>query len=197
LSNEWLTRHTLLMRATDQNDEAAWKEFVSYYKEFIMMVLAKMSVSQDYRDDLTQEILIKLWKNLASYNKERAHFRTWLSTIIRNTVFRMMKTEDRKHFYNKQTVDQDDPKAVVQDFSESMLDSIINSEWEKYITSLALEKVKDSLSQNASEILILSLKEVPIEDICEKLKLKLSSAKVLKSRAQTCFMQEVRQLNQL
>ena len=93
MSNEWLTRHTLLQRAIDQNDETAWKEFVSYYQDFIVMVLSKMAVLPDYKDDLTQEILIKLWKNLESYNRERAQFRTWLSTIIRNTVFRSMKTD--------------------------------------------------------------------------------------------------------
>jgi hypothetical protein len=33
--DQFVTRKTLLQRASDPDDEAAWSEFVAYYEEFI------------------------------------------------------------------------------------------------------------------------------------------------------------------
>ena len=64
MTDAWITRQTLLAKAKDPHDEGAWREFVDYYHPFIHVVLAQMQVSANDRDDVTQTILIKLWRQL-------------------------------------------------------------------------------------------------------------------------------------
>ncbi len=39
-----------------------------------------------YAPDVTQEIFIKVWRNLKNFDKSKAQFKTWLFTIARNSV---------------------------------------------------------------------------------------------------------------
>lgn len=39
-----------------------------------------------YAPDVTQEIFIKVWKNLKNYDKNKSQFKTWLFTIARNSI---------------------------------------------------------------------------------------------------------------
>ncbi len=42
--------------------------------------------SRDDMDDLVQDVLVKLWKGLKTYDKSKSKFRTWISLITKNTV---------------------------------------------------------------------------------------------------------------
>ena len=94
MSNDWVTRQTLLQRAKNQDDQQAWEEFISYYKSFIQTLIYKMNFSGKDTEDLTQIILLNLWKTLAGYDKEKASFRNWMGAVIRNTTC---------NYYRKQT----------------------------------------------------------------------------------------------
>ena len=56
MSDQFLTRNTLLQRAKDPKDEQAWEEFVSYYETFIFILLRQMNVPQQDCDDLTWHV---------------------------------------------------------------------------------------------------------------------------------------------
>ena len=98
MSDEWITRATLLQRAKDPDNQAAWEELVTYYKGFILIVVRHMNISENDCDDLVQEVLIKIWRNLSKFeiDSDRAKFRTWLSTIIRNTVLNYIDKNDKR-----------------------------------------------------------------------------------------------------
>ena len=97
MSDEFLTRNTLLQRAQNPKDEQAWEEFVSFYETFIFILLRQMNIPYQDCDDLTQAVLIKVWKKLATFDPARAKFRTWLSTLIRNTVINHWDSLSRRN----------------------------------------------------------------------------------------------------
>ena len=53
------TRHTLLQRACDVQDERAWAEFVQNYRRFILYILHQVGVAADDVEDVTQQILLE------------------------------------------------------------------------------------------------------------------------------------------
>ena len=57
MSDEFLTRNTLLQRAQNPKDEQAWAEFVSYYETLIFILLRQMNIPYQDCDDLTQAVL--------------------------------------------------------------------------------------------------------------------------------------------
>ena len=155
MSDSWNTQKTLLQRIQDSDDIKAWDDFVRYYESFIKMVLRKSNVSLNEEDDLVQKILLRIWKGLPKYEykREKARFRTWLSTIIRNAIIthiNRLKDKGSKHAKYLKGVD------VV---SEACIEQIIDQEWLNYVASIAMIKVKEVFSGNAIEVFRLSLEE--------------------------------------
>ena len=71
------TQKTLLIKLRDQHDEASWHRFIDYYKNYIYVVIKGLGVGHSELDDVSQAILVKLWKNLPEfdYEPEKGTFR--------------------------------------------------------------------------------------------------------------------------
>ena len=192
-NDPFVTRKTLLQRARDPDDEAAWTEFVSYYEGFIRILILKMNVAPDVRDDLSQEILVKVWKKLETYDAERAGFRSWLSGIIRITVYAYFDTYARRQ--KKHTLYQNDHEVSGMGSAEEF-DALFLREWKVYITKLALDKVRESFSGKAMEVFELSLEEVPAEEIARRLNMQRFSVYSLKNRVKRRLLEEVGKLRE-
>ncbi|VGO19413.1 RNA polymerase sigma factor [Pontiella sulfatireligans] len=195
MSEEWETRQTLLMRAKNQNDHAAWEEFVAYYRDFIYMVLHQMNLYSIDIDDLAQEILIKIWKSLPNhiYDKDRARFRTWLSRLIRNQVLdyiRATQRRTRKHT----AAAEDDAVGSMSVITEPDVEKIIQQEWEVYIVQLALKNVSSLFSERAIEAFSMSIDGKSTEQIAKHLGVKPNSVVKLKNRVKERLVKEIHHL---
>ena len=192
--NEYLTRQTLLMRAKNRDDEQAWQEFIEIYKPFIFHIINRMNVAYDDREDLAQDVLIRLWEKLGTYDTDKGRFRSWLSFVIRNIVLNHIK----KNKSNISKLDRlsNDPSQnpkLKQDF-ESDIDKMIEDEWKIHISTMAMENIKQLFSGNAIEVFELSLSGISSEEISQRLDIKIESIKVLKSRVKSRYMAEIKRL---
>jgi RNA polymerase sigma factor (sigma-70 family) len=191
MSNDWVTRQTLLQRARNPDDHQAWEEFISYYKSFIQALIYKLKFSGKDTEDLTQVILLNLWKDLGKYDNEKASFRNWMGAVIRNTTLNYYR---KQASVAKRTEEQRELTHFIDSTPESELDLLIEREWKTYISELALIKMKSLFSGNAIEVFDLSLQGLSTDEIAEKLGLKTDSVYVLKNRVKKKFMEEVRAL---
>jgi RNA polymerase sigma-70 factor (ECF subfamily) len=83
-----LTRQSLLARA-GSGDGLAWKEFASIYEPFIGRWLQRTGVQAQEVDDLTQEVLVTLVKELPRFKPsgQPGAFRAWLrKTTVRKAL---------------------------------------------------------------------------------------------------------------
>ena len=193
LSEAWRTRQTLIHRAKNPSDGQAWEEFVHYYRDFISVVIAKMIRNSHTREDLSQEVLVKVWKSLQNMElgKNKAKFRTWLSTIIKNTTLNFLERE--KH---RKTVDLDQVIVAMEPEKASEVDQMIEAEWEKNVTNLAMERIKEAFTGKAVEVFIKSVEGKSTEEICEELDVKANTVYVLKNRVKSRFIEEIKQLRE-
>lgn len=195
MSDQFQTRNTLLRRARDPKDEKAWAEFVSYYETFIYILLRQMNVPQQDCDDLTQAVLIKVWKKLATFDEERAKFRTWLSTLIRNTVINHWDMQSRRWRREEKygEVQIEPPPGLP---SSPEFDVIYQKEWEAYITNLAMKNVRSEFKENAMQVFEMALNNVSTAEIAEQLDLHATTVTRLKNRVRDRLVLEVRKLRQ-
>ena len=169
----WVTRVTLLQRAKDPDDHAAWEEFVRYYEGFIRVVVRQMRMSEADADDVTQSVLVKIWKNLPSFevDKDRARFRTWLTTVIRNTVYNFTdKDQRRRNRHDDLANEHEAGVASVHRKSVSELETMIDREWEAYVANLAMNNVRPLFSERAMDAFSLSLDGIPMDEIAKRLR---------------------------
>jgi RNA polymerase sigma-70 factor, ECF subfamily len=76
----------MLVRRCVAGDAAAWEEIVQRYHRRIYNICYRFAGSGDDAQDLTQEVFIKMYRTLQSYDLERGAFMTWVTTITRNLL---------------------------------------------------------------------------------------------------------------
>jgi RNA polymerase sigma-70 factor, ECF subfamily len=88
-----------LIRRCVSGDAAAWEEIVQRYHRRIYNICYRFAGSSDDAQDLTQEVFIKMYRTLGSYDVERGAFMTWVTTMTRN----LLVDHFRKHKQDRVT----------------------------------------------------------------------------------------------
>jgi RNA polymerase sigma-70 factor (ECF subfamily) len=189
LSEEWKTRKSLIWSTKASDDDGVWDEFVKYYEKFIYYLLHRMQVPSNDFEDLVQTILVKLWKNIKSYDPEKSRFRTWLSVVIRNVVWDYYSEVKRRDVL---LGDNCEFVQLLEEQPPTDVEAYIEREWVHFITGLAMERVQKVFSGEAVNVLIMSLDNVPARAIAAELGLTLESVYTLKNRVKARFIKEVR-----
>jgi RNA polymerase sigma factor (sigma-70 family) len=76
----------ILVRRCVAGDAGAWEEIVRHYHRRIYNLCYRFAGSADDAQDLTQEVFIKMYRTLNSYDVERGAFVTWVTTVTRNLL---------------------------------------------------------------------------------------------------------------
>jgi RNA polymerase sigma factor (sigma-70 family) len=76
----------LLVRRCVAGDAAAWEEIVQRYHRRIYNICYRFAGSPDDAQDLTQEVFIRMYRTLNSYDGGRGAFMTWVTTLTRNLL---------------------------------------------------------------------------------------------------------------
>ncbi|UDQ98605.1 sigma-70 family RNA polymerase sigma factor [Lentisphaerota bacterium WC36G] len=194
-NDKCMTRITLIERVRDKNDEESWQEFVEYYKNFIFILLKHFSVGDNDIDDLMQIVQLKLWNGISNYqqHKNNAKFRTWLGTVVRNVVFTYNKSQS-KHYNQRVGDDLNDLEFLLEHKNEDQFEQIIEHEWKNYITTLAMENIKEFFSGKAIDVFTMTVKGLSADEIAQKLQMKVESVYVLRNRVKERLFQEVKYL---
>ena len=189
-----LTRVTLLQKVTDPANTEAWEEFESYYRKFIFYIINQLKVPQDDCDDLAQEVLIRLAKNLDKYDRTRAGFRTWLSTICRNCVYTYYNKKNRLD-QGKVSLDAlTENHSLLNEDKRNDLEEMIELEWKNYLTSLAIERVRPTFRGNAMIIFERHRQGENFESIAQNLEITAKSASVINRRVYNKLILEIKNL---
>jgi RNA polymerase sigma-70 factor (ECF subfamily) len=73
---------TLIKRCLS-GDQPAWEQIVRQYRRKVFNVAYKFVGRHDEAEDLTQDIFLKVFKSLNTFDR-RANFQTWLISVSRN-----------------------------------------------------------------------------------------------------------------
>jgi RNA polymerase sigma-70 factor, ECF subfamily len=69
-----------------QGDDSAWEMLVNSYGKRIYNLSYRYTNRRDEAEDLTQDILIRVYQNLKSYRAESGSFQNWVLRVARNLV---------------------------------------------------------------------------------------------------------------
>lgn len=69
-----------------QGDDAAWELVVNSYGKRIFNLSYRYTNRRDEAEDLTQDILIRIYQNLRSYRSEAGSFQNWILRVARNLI---------------------------------------------------------------------------------------------------------------
>jgi RNA polymerase sigma-70 factor (ECF subfamily) len=100
-----------LIRRCVSGDAVAWEEIVQQYHRRIYNICYRFTGSTDDAEDLTQEVFIKMYKTLNTYEAQRGAFMTWVTTVTRN----LLVDHFRKTKHDRATDSLDTPASEHED----------------------------------------------------------------------------------
>src|SRR5438046_9150943 len=92
---------TLIQRCL-QGDQIAWDLIVKQYWRKVFNVAYKFVGKHDEAEDLTQDIFLKIFKSLDTFDR-RANFQTWLISVSRNLCIDHYRSVRKE----RETIDRD------------------------------------------------------------------------------------------
>src|SRR6266550_6630483 len=84
-----------------QGDELAWNAIVQQYRRKVFNVAYKFVGRHEEAEDLTQDIFLKVFKSLGTFDR-RANFQTWLISVSRNLCIDYYRSVRKE----RQTIDR-------------------------------------------------------------------------------------------
>jgi len=153
-------------------DAAAWEAIVRQYNRRIYNVCYRFAGTAEDAEDLTQEVFIKMYRTLNSYDASKGAFITWVTTIARNLLvdhFRRSK-HDRltDSLESAPAGDQDSPTLGEQlpDLGPSP-DAGVQTQETQRTVHLALQKLSPELRE---AVILRDLQELEYREIAQVLR---------------------------
>jgi RNA polymerase sigma factor (sigma-70 family) len=193
--NNYKTRQTLLEKIKDKHDDAAWEDFVFYYRKFITILCRKMNVTHHDSEEIVQKVLLKSWKALPEFEyDEKKKFRGWLCTVTKNTVNEFFRYVGRQN--NKiENASKENIINPLHDKSLPEIDVIAEAEWNTYIANMALLNIKDTFNEKMIKIFLELSEGATPSEVSEKMGIPKSTIAVYKQRVKEKLQDEIRRLN--
>jgi RNA polymerase sigma-70 factor (ECF subfamily) len=69
-----------------QGDDSAWEAVVKLFGKRIYNLSYRYTNRRDEAEDLTQDIMIRVYQNLKSYRAESGSFQNWIMRVARNLI---------------------------------------------------------------------------------------------------------------
>ena len=135
--------------------------------------------------------MFKIWNKLPEFNyaPDKAKFRTWLSTVIKNKVLNYL--ESSKSHANK--IDKASQQPVNSN-TPNDIESIMQKEWQNYITNMAMERIKGSFPGQAIRVFELTLEGKSVDAIATELDIKENTVYRSKNRVKAKLINEIANL---
>lgn len=84
------------------------------YQEQVYWVVRRMVISHEVADDVTQDVFVKVWKNIAKFKGDSKLF-TWIYRIATNEALSQLRKQKRRFFMPLNNVEQDLEQLLVAD----------------------------------------------------------------------------------
>jgi RNA polymerase sigma-70 factor (ECF subfamily) len=199
--NELLpTRHSLLARLKDWEDQTSWREFFDTYWRLIYAVALKAGLSEVEAQDVVQETVLTVAKKIADFKAQQTgSFKGWLLTITRRRIADQFEKRRRNQSFvtpaapgnglgtRTATIER------VPDPASYDLDACWEEQWRKNLLDVATERVKQQVSPKQYQMFELyALREWPVRKVAQTLGVSTARVYLAKHRVAALLEKEVK-----
>ena len=173
-----------LVRQCMAGEQQAWQQLVASQNRRIYAICYRFTNSASDAEDLTQDVFIKVYKNLSTYDLSKGSFQTWMTTLARNLLvdhFRRTRL-DRASDSLDASLNSDEDGPTIGD---RLMDHGISQE--KHVAGLELKAtIQDALKQLSPElreaVILRDLEDMDYKEIAQVLRIPEGTVKSRISR---------------
>jgi RNA polymerase sigma-70 factor (ECF subfamily) len=168
-------------------DAAAWEEIVRSHNRRIYNICYRFTGSQDDAEDLTQEVFIRIYRTLTSYDLERGAFTTWVTTMTRNLLvdhFRKSKQDRMTDSMDAAPSGEEDAPTLGEQIRDEKPapDASVETKETQLMVQQALQKLSPELRE---AVILRDLQDMDYRDIAAALKVPEGTVKSRINRGRT------------
>ena len=161
-----------LVRRCTSGDAAAWEEIVRRYQRRIYNLCYRFAGSADDAEDLTQDVFIKVYRTLETYDSERAAFTTWLTTVTRNLLvdhFRKTKQDRITDSIDVSVTQEEDGRTLADQLEDKGIapDAVVQRQQTGATVHAALQRLSPELRE---AVVLRDLQDMDYKEIAVALK---------------------------
>ena len=143
--SQFITRASLLLKIRNAEDDDAWKDFVTMYYPLIYHWSVRKGLQAALAEEVSQQVLYRVAKSISQfrYDKDRGCFRSWLYTVTRREVVRLLQSENRVG----ERVGPDKRDAILENLNSDAQDNEWNEQFNQHICQAALKTIQSEFDE--------------------------------------------------
>ena len=177
---------TLIQRCL-QGDQHAWDLIVRQYWRKVFNVAYKFVGKHDEAEDLTQDIFLKIFRSLDTFDR-RANFQTWLISVSRNLCIDHYRSVRKE----RETIDRGvDASELSPAAPEPGPIAALEQRDRVVLLRQAMSALPETLR---TAVLLRDIQELSYQEIADKLRLPEGTVKSRINRGRTELARQIRRL---
>lgn len=176
-----------LVRRCLAGDSSAWEDIVRLHNRRIYSLCYRFTSSQDDAQDLTQDVFIRVYRTLASYDADKGAFTTWIMTLTRNLLvdhFRRSKQDRVTDSIDAGLGEEEDSLSLsnrLEDRGPTPDDRLASKETQKLVQQ-ALARLSPELRE---AVILRDLQDMDYKEIAKVLRVPEGTVKSRINRGRT------------
>ena len=168
-------------------DQQAWEQIVRLHWRKVFNVAYKFVGKHDEAEDLTQDIFLKIFKSLDTFDR-RANFQTWLISVSRNLCIDHYRSVRKE----RETIDRDlDPADLMPVSHEISPYAALEARDRITLLREAMGLLPDTLR---TAVLLRDIQELTYQEIADRLHLPEGTVKSRINRGRTELARQIKRL---
>jgi RNA polymerase sigma factor (sigma-70 family) len=170
-----------------RGDQQAWEQIVRLHWRKVFNVAYKFVGKHDEAEDLTQDIFLKIFKSLDTFDR-RANFQTWLISVSRNLCIDHYRSVRKE----RETIDRDvDPGDLTPVSHEVSPYAALEQRDRVSLLREAMNELPDTLR---TAVLLRDIRELTYQEIADALHLPEGTVKSRINRGRTELARQIKRL---
>ena len=156
----------VLLKELAKKDDKSFTLLYDNYSKSLYGVIYNLIKNTEEAEDVLQEVFVKIWKNIESYNESKGRLYTWMLNVARNTAIDKLRS---KNFNNNN-------KNLSADNFVHLLDD--NSKTTNKIDAIGIKEFIMKLKPKCIELIdLLFFKGYTQQEASEELEIPLGTVK--------------------
>jgi RNA polymerase sigma factor (sigma-70 family) len=168
-------------------DQHAWEEIVRTHWRKVFNVAYKFVGKHEEAEDLTQDIFLKIFKSLDTFDR-RANFQTWLISVSRNLCIDHYRSVRKE----RETIDRDVDAGELSPISAEVSPHAALEQRDR--VTLLREAMQGLAPSLRTAVLMRDIQELSYQEIADRLRLPEGTVKSRINRGRTELARQIRRL---
>jgi RNA polymerase sigma-70 factor (ECF subfamily) len=106
-----------LLKLLKKKDEQGFQTLYQNYSDVIYGIIIRMLKEPDESADMLQEVFVRIWTKIDSYDSKKGRLFTWMANLTRNFVIDRIRSADYKNHHLNYFVRDDNTGSVDRKFN--------------------------------------------------------------------------------